>query len=94
MKEYCIYNVWNGGSPFISHVFSDYTSAKVKLLEMVQLEKDRNRLFFVDNDFFENEYHIKGKGKYFCIKEREVSEWKKTKELNENKNNNIFYICN
>lgn len=45
---------------------------------MIELEKQRNRAYYV-------EYHCK----YFCIKERKVTEWKKSVER---KSNNIIYF--
>lgn len=59
---------------------------------MIDLEIERNRAYYVDNEFFNNVYpyniyHCK----YFCIKERKVTEWKKSVER---KNNNIIYFNN
>lgn len=74
MKEYCIYNVWNGGTPFIYNYKSFY-EAKNALLEMISLEKERGRPYFVENDFYDNEYARGVVGKYFSIKVRDVSPW-------------------
>jgi len=54
------------------------------------LEEERKRPYFVDNDFFHNKYVMVGKLKYFCIKERDVSEWntyseRESKKVNSNK---------
>lgn len=93
MKEYCIYNVWNGGTPFVIDIFNNLTLAKIKLQEMVDLEEERNRPYYVDNDFFVNKYPPILKGKYFCIKEREVSDWKKLEENNQTLNyDNCVYF--
>lgn len=77
------------------HIFNNIDSAKIKLFEMIELENERERPYFVDNDFFNNKYNISTKLKYFCIKEREVSEWEKYSEekeiLNESK---IIYFNN
>lgn len=96
MKEYCIYCKWNGGQPFILDTFKTLDSAKVKLLEMIYLEEERSRPYFVDNDFFYNKYSYVGKLKYFCIKERNITEWEKYSEdkTNIENVNNIFYINN
>ena len=40
---------------------------------MIFLEEERQRQYFVDNKFSKNKYNITTKLKYFCIKEREVS---------------------
>lgn len=96
MKEYCIYCIWNGGTPFISNTCKTLESAKAKLFDMVSLEEDRGRPYFVDNDFFNNKYSYAGKLKYFCIKERTVSEWEKYSEEKTNieNRNKVIYINN
>ena len=96
MKEYCIYCIWNGGTPFILHTFKNIDSAKAKLFEMISLEGERERPYFVDNDFFDNKYSYAGRLKYFCIKEREITEWNKYSEEKTNieNRNKIIYINN
>ena len=96
MKQYGIYIRQGSGTPYMIHFFSDITSAKIKLYDMIQLEEERQRPYFVDNDFFENKYKMVGNLKYYCIKVREVSEWinyseEKSKNVNTNK---IIYIDN
>lgn len=59
---------------------------------MISLEKERNRAYYVDNDFFENIFPSNMQNlKYFCIKERNVTEWEKTTEFKQNKNNIIYF---
>lgn len=88
--EYIIYCIYNGGKPFYLCTYDNINLAKIDLYNMVELEKKRNRPYYVDNDFFENEYSSNVLGKYFCIKQREVSEFKKYEEYkNSYKNNNI-----
>ena len=96
MKEYCIYCIWNGGKPFILDTFKTLDSAKFRLFDMISLEEERNRPYFVDNDFFNNKYSYAGRLKYFCIKEREITEWNKYSEEKANIENNkkIIYITN
>lgn len=94
LKEYCIYCIYYGGRPFILDTFSDITSAKLKLYDIVSLEEERNRAYYVDNDFFENKYNSSLRLKYFCIKSRNISEWVKfsDNEINNKTNNNIIYF--
>ena len=96
MKEYCIYCIRNGGKPFILDTFKTLDSAKFRLFDMISLEEERNRPYFVDNDFFNNKYSYAGRLKYFCIKEREITEWNKYSEEKANIENNkkIIYITN
>lgn len=93
MKEYCIYNIWNGGSPFISFTYTTFDEAYYKLLEIIELEKQRNRFYYVDNDFYENIYppNMK-KCKIFSIKQREVGEWIKYKKEIKYSNSNLIYF--
>ncbi len=96
MKEYGIYTICNGGTPYMIHFFNDITSAKLKLYDMISLEEERGRPYFVDNDFFKNKYAYCVKLKYFCIKERDVSDFTKysEKETLKKKDNNIIYFQN
>ena len=64
-KEYCIYCIYNGGTPFILKTFKTLEAAKAKLTEMIDLEKERNRPYFVENNFFENKYVGNIPGKHF-----------------------------
>lgn len=95
MKEYCIYVRCKGGSPYILQTFKDITSAKIQLYNMVSLEEERGRPYFVDNDFFDNKYNFSTNLKYFCIKVRNVTEYKSYSEKEEcnteEKQNIIFY---
>lgn len=63
--------------------------SKTKIIKcIISLEKERGRRYFVDNDFYKNEFQFLGydKIKYLCIKEREISEWKTLTQENKNKN--------
>ena len=55
---------------------------------MITLERERNRPYYVFNDFYDNEYPASINGKIFCIKERTVSNWEKYSYNNNLKNNN------
>lgn len=97
-KEYCIYIMCNGGKPYYIDSYDNLTSTKIRLNELIELEKKRNRPYYVHNDFYENEYPASINCKIFCIKQRIISEWetyseKKEKEMQEEYNkqeNNII----
>ena len=92
IKEYTILCIYNGGKPFFLNTFYSLEDAKYKLYDMISLEKERNRAYYVDNDFFNNVYPYNLEHcKYFCIKERIVSGWEKTSETCKNKNNIIYF---
>lgn len=79
MIEYSILIIQNGGKPYYLKNYNTFESCFEALENMISLEKERGRLFFVDNDFYPNEFKFVGYEniKYFCIKSREVTEWKK-----------------
>ena len=92
LKEYGIYVRQGTGNPYMIHIFNNLDSAKMKLFEMIQLEEERKRPYFVDNYFFHNKYDISCKLKYFCIKEREVSDWEQYTCENVSNSSNIIFL--
>lgn len=94
MKEYCIY-IQNGSAmPYIHSIYKSLSEAKNSLFIIIDYEKERRKTFYVDNDFYENDMPLLIDTKYFCIKERDVSEWKKYTEEEILKNNNVRYFSN
>ena len=93
MKEYCIYVRQGSGMPYILKTYPDIISAKSAVDRLVESEEERNKMYFVDNDYFYNKFSYVGNLKYMCIQEREVTEWKKYSEehIIENKNNIIYF---
>ena len=76
------------------HFFDNILSAKQQLYEMIQLEEERGRHYFVDNDFFDNKYPNNLNLKYYCIKVRDVSEFSKYSEeehLTKEKNKIVYF---
>lgn len=75
MKIYTIF----AGNIHALHNYKTIEAAKLKLYELIQSENKNEQPYFVDNDFFENLEINKysSKLKYYCIKESEISEWKK-----------------
>lgn len=94
MKEYGIYIRQYSGKPYMIHFYNDIDIAKFELYDMISLEEERGRPYYVDNDFFNNTYNMSTKLKYFCIKEREVSEWEDYSETNEKQENKIVFFQN
>jgi len=96
MKEYCIYVRQGSGIPYILRTYPDIISAKRAVDRLVGYEEERNKMYFVDNDYFYNKYFHAGSLKYMCIQVREVTEWQKyteTKNIDNNKSN-IIYLRN
>lgn len=94
MKEYGIYTRCKSGTPYMIHIFNNITSAKLKLYEIISLDEERGRSYFVDNDFFNNKYPCSNNLKYYCIKVRDVSEYEvysEEKHIAEEKNKIIYF---
>jgi len=82
------------GNLFNIQPYFSLEDAKISLYEMINLEIKRNRTYYVDNDFFENVFPPNlQNSKYFCVKERNCTEWSKVS--NERKNNIIYFnkVC-
>lgn len=96
MKEYCIYVKQGNARPYIVSSYKNLDSAKLALYNMIAFEEKYQRPYYVDNDFFENRYNHIARLRYFCIYEREVSEWTKSSENDryKNKENKIVYFFN
>lgn len=92
MKEYTIYSLnHNAIRGLNSYSFDNVESAKLKLYEMLEIKDRYNSPYYVDNDFFENKYPNSNTHKwftYFCIREREITPWKKYSSTQEKLNNN------
>lgn len=80
MKEYTIFIRCKGGKPYCLLTYNNVFEAKQKLYDMINLERERGRPYYVFNDFYENEYPATLNGKLFCLKEREISDWAKYSE--------------
>ena len=92
IKEYSILCIYNGGKPFFLNTFYSLEDAKVKLYDMINLEIERNRAYYVENDFFKNVFPPNLQNcKYFSIKEREVTNWNTVSNLKQNRNNIIYF---
>ena len=96
LKEYCIYVRQGSGMPYILKTYPDIISAKKAIERLVGYEEEKNKMYFVDNDYFYNKFCYAGNLKYMCIQVREVTEWTKYYETkNTIKNNsNIIYLRN
>ena len=91
-KEYCIYIMCNGGNPYYIDCYDDLIQTKIRLNELIALEKERNRPYYVHNDFYKNEYPAMLNCKIFCIKQRTITDWEiysEEKEKQQEEENNI-----
>lgn len=96
-KEYAIFITCKGGCPYSLNNYNSFNDALNALNNMILLEQERNRPYYVFNDFYDNEYPASVSGKIFCIKERTVSNWEKYSHNNTFKNNiynNVYQFPN
>ena len=45
------------------------------VLLLWKIYDNKRKFYYVDNDFFNNKYPYTLNGDYYCIKQRQVSEW-------------------
>jgi len=69
------------GTPYTIGTYNSFGEAFIALNNMLGLEQERGRFYYVDNDFYNNKYPPNMYGKYFCIMERNVTE-KDSKDKN------------
>ena len=53
MKEYCLYIRQYNGRPYTIDVCNSIEKVKTTLYNIIQTEEERQRPYFVDNDFFD-----------------------------------------
>ncbi|MBE5821000.1 MAG: hypothetical protein E7311_00225 [Clostridiales bacterium] len=102
MKEYCVFVLLNRtNEPMILKGYNNIDSAKTRLYQYIRNWQDNSWPYYVDNDFYNNEYpNIDCKNfAYFCIKERDVTKWEKYSNVNikyedNHENNNKCKIIN
>ncbi len=82
-EEYTIFCRVGQGKPYNLHTFDNLQIAKIKLYDMISLEQERNRPYYVYNDFYKNEYPPTVGCKIFCIKKRTITDWEIYSQLEE-----------
>lgn len=66
-KKYTIFITCKGGKPYSLLTYNNLFEAQQKLYDMISLEKERGRPYYVYNDFYENEYSAGLNCKIFCL---------------------------
>lgn len=81
MKEYSILIICNGGCPYSLGSYPTFSSAKMALMNIISDFDYRKKIYYIDNDFFDNKYPVGlPNSRYYQIQEREVTEWKEARE--------------
>lgn len=93
-EEFAILKINNRGSPFILNTFDNIEKAKTELFTLINQDEKRNKIYYIDNDFFENKYTVGlNAQKYYRIIKRKITEWetyKSARESNKTNNNKIL----
>lgn len=69
MKEYSLICSFGNRKPFILDTFYILDQAIAKIYVIIAIDSERNKTFYVDNDFFENKYPLSNRGRYLCFKQ-------------------------
>lgn len=74
--EYILYVRHGKAQPYLSgKIYTSYYEIKKDLEETAKRNDRYGRIYYIDEEFFDNEYE-KGKGTYYKILCREVNDWK------------------
>ena len=80
MKEFCIYKQVGSATPYRVESYPTFEKAKESLLIMISDFDYRRKIYYIDNDFFDNKYPpYLSNSIYYQIQVREVTEWKQFK---------------
>ena len=91
MTEYSIYTICKGGIPYYGAKYNSLEECKQVLYGILDYNKKRRKLYYVDNDFYKNEIpYFTSDVLYYSIHYREVSEWNKYNEVKNSMKNNII----
>lgn len=95
MVVYSIYNVCLGNRPYYGVSYTSFEECREALYNIIEYHKKRNHVYYVDNDFFKNDYpYFMGHCYYFSIHSRTVTEWQKVYVKQDIIKNNIINFTN
>lgn len=98
MIEYCLKTCHPNGRPYLSPTYKEFRDVNHLLDCKIESQERGHHLYYVDNDFYNNQYPC-GAGVYYCILKREVHQWEKyshfaNNQKNTNERSNIYYLNN
>ena len=78
MKEYSIYIRYGSACPYRTSSYTSFENAKQALLNMISDFDYRGKIYYIDNDFYDNKFPLNlANIIYYQIQERVVEEWEK-----------------
>lgn len=73
--EYTIYIRHGTGLPYLGRTFTNYYDACRFLKEKAKRHEHYNQIYYIDDEFFENQYERNYQGTYYKILRRKLSDW-------------------
>lgn len=73
--EYCLYVRNCSACPYIARTFTDIYDV-YRFVEEIEKKHNRyNRVFYIDNDFYQNKYSPNVEGIYYKFLKRRINDW-------------------
>ena len=73
--EYMLYCQHGTGQPFIARTFNGFDEVKRYTEELEKKHNHYHQNFYIDNDFYNNQYSINQNGTYYKFLRRPVADW-------------------
>lgn len=74
--EYALYVQRENACPYIATIMDSMEKVKLKIEQIKKTHCYRyNRIFYIDNDFYKNEYKLGMGGTYYKFVRRKVNDW-------------------
>lgn len=95
--EYALYCRVGNACPYIREInyITDMDGVYRYIEEIEKKHNHYRQIFYIDNDFYKNNYSINMNGTYYKFLRRKVQDWEEFGvKQGRATNNNIFYISN
>ena len=73
--EYAIYCITNNGTPYIAGHFTNKEQIQEHIGSITRRHDKYHQSYYVDNDFFTNEYEMSQSKNYYKVLQRAVNDW-------------------
>ena len=73
--EYVLYCRHENALPFFVRTFDSYEDVCRFINELVKRHNHYRQIFYIDNDFYKNQYSINLNGTYYKFLRRPVADW-------------------
>lgn len=91
--EYALYCRVGNACPYIARIFNSIDEVYRYANEIEKRHNHYRQFFYIDNDFYNNNYNLNSNGTYYKFLRRPVSDWEDNwEETTEKSLNNILYF--